>query len=218
MTQTRSCDLYNDPKDDCECIGLCGRTHTACPEHSEQPLARWPPQPSVEICSDSSSASPKLLKDPLPNTSLVREHEESAAEVLERYERCNELMSICLALSTSNLTAALKEYYDHILEWSYWFKDKAVVREFREIIKLASQGSFVEEVDIYQMAETMTTNLTEPFKDDTSISSRTYLAARKYRMLIQWCGGKFGVDRDILKVVEALLEIQKNDPQVSHWD
>ena len=81
-----------------------------------------------------------------------------------------------------------------------------MIREFHRILELANSQSYVEEVDVYKMAE-MTAG--DPWEGNSSSTWRTYLAARKYRMLVQWSGGKFGVDQDILKAIESLLEIWK---------
>ncbi|KAE9378855.1 hypothetical protein N431DRAFT_525666 [Stipitochalara longipes BDJ] len=187
MEQSRLCDLYNAPEEDCECKEICGTRHDSCPDHAI----------SSRILSRELSAR---LSTP------TNEHQGFAVRTLAKYIKYNEFMSICLALSTSTLTRVLKDYRKAVLERGFSHRDDVVVREFRRIIELANRGTYVEEVDIYKMARDMVGDTSEY---ELTRTGKVYIAARKYRMLIQWFGGTMRVDKDILKAVESLLAAQK---------
>ncbi|KAN0115284.1 hypothetical protein V8E51_004828 [Hyaloscypha variabilis] len=217
MERSRLCDLYNFPEETCECDAICGTRHESCSEHSKGTLGLpedFSSRVSMEennyekgSSSGNSKPPPTLSREPSPLTAFLNEHDYYARELLEKNDRYKEFMSICLALSTSNFTSALKCYHGAICEHGFTYRDEKVLREFRKVIKLVNPRKPLGEVDFYQMADIMAG---DSFTDGSTTTGRTYIAARKYRMLVQWYGGRFEVYEDIERLISSVLRLNKH--------
>jgi ribosomal protein S15P/S13E len=65
----------------------------------------------------------------------------------------------------------------------------------------------VGEIYVDQMADIMAG---DSFADGSTTTGRTCIAARKYRMLVQWYGGRFEVDEDIERLISSVLRLNKH--------
>jgi hypothetical protein len=88
-----------------------------------------------------------------------------------------------------------------VLDRDFIYEDQEVLEEFKKIAKLASSRGDVEEIDVYELATTMAGS---HLVDIGSSAGEELLAARRYRMIVQWYGSKLGVDGDVLKDVQSV--------------